>query len=72
MAHQHGFGDHFRRNALLGASAVIDRSTKHDQFVLFPDAPNVKNPGFFQGLAGIGYELLRLSHPELPSILMFE
>ena len=29
-------------------------------------------PGFYQGLAGIGYELLRLAHPmELPSVLLW-
>lgn len=30
------------------------------------------SPGFFQGLAGIGYQLLRLARPELPSVLLFE
>jgi type 2 lantibiotic biosynthesis protein LanM len=29
-------------------------------------------PGFFQGLSGIGYQLLRLAQPELPSVLLFE
>jgi lantibiotic modifying enzyme len=30
-------------------------------------------PGFFQGVSGIGYELLRLSRPEwLPSVAGFE
>lgn len=31
------------------------------------------SPGFFQGAAGIGYELLRLAHPDhLPSVLLWE
>ena len=30
-------------------------------------------PGFFQGLSGIGYQLLRLAAPSrLPSVLSFE
>ncbi len=32
-----------------------------------------QGPGFFRGLAGVGYTLLRLAHPErLPSVLAFE
>jgi lantibiotic modifying enzyme len=31
------------------------------------------SPGFFQGAAGIGYELLRLVHPDqFPSALLWE
>ena len=31
----------------------------------------VDNPGFFQGTAGIGYELLRMARPDLlPSVLV--
>ena len=30
------------------------------------------SPGFFQGLSGLGYQLLRLLRPELPSVLLFE
>jgi lantibiotic modifying enzyme len=33
----------------------------------------VDNPGFFQGKAGIGYELLRMARPDLlPSVLLWE
>ena len=32
----------------------------------------VRGPGFFQGLSGIGYTLLRLENPELPDILALE
>jgi lantibiotic modifying enzyme len=34
---------------------------------------SVYQPGFFQGMAGIGYALLRLAHPDLlPSVLLWE
>lgn len=41
---------------------------------LFPNLPNpVFTPSFFQGTAGIGYEFLRLAHPEtLPCVLLWE
>jgi type 2 lantibiotic biosynthesis protein LanM len=33
----------------------------------------IRNPGFFQGLSGIGYQLLRLARPrELPIVLLWE
>lgn len=32
----------------------------------------VQGPGFFQGLSGIGYTMLRAEHPELPSVLAME
>jgi lantibiotic modifying enzyme len=36
-------------------------------------ADNTLFPGFFQGVSGIGYELLRLNAPEsLPNILLFK
>jgi len=37
------------------------------------DEGNPGNPGFFRGLAGIGYQLLRLARPGLlPSVLSFQ
>jgi type 2 lantibiotic biosynthesis protein LanM len=37
------------------------------------DAPGTRNPGLFDGLAGIGYILLRLAAPDdLPCVLAFE
>lgn len=30
------------------------------------------NPTLFQGTAGIGYQLLRVEHPDLPSVLLWE
>jgi lantibiotic modifying enzyme len=29
-------------------------------------------PGFLQGAAGIGYTLLRVAHPRLPCVLLWE
>ncbi len=55
-------------------SGIVARAKKVGRFHLFPQFPqNVYNPGFFQGTAGIGYELLRLSYPDLlPSVLLWE
>ncbi len=36
------------------------------------DVPQVINPGFFDGLSGIGYVLLRLGAGPLPSVLAFD
>jgi adenylate kinase len=49
----------------------LDRADASGGFILNTVLPNgVHSPGFFQGTAGIGYELLRLSAPErLPSVL---
>ncbi|MBD2255227.1 type 2 lanthipeptide synthetase LanM family protein [Nostoc parmelioides] len=53
---------------------VVARAKQAGGYQLFTNLPNhVFNPGFFQGTAGIGYELLRLAHPEaLPSVLLWE
>jgi lantibiotic modifying enzyme len=43
------------------------------QFVSYGSEYVVFEPGFFQGLSGIGYQLLRLAAPSrLPSVLAFE
>ncbi len=56
------------------AATVVARAKQVGAFYLFPELPaDVYNPGFFQGTAGIGYELLRLVYPEsLPSALLWE
>lgn len=56
------------------AAWVVTRAKQVGAFYLFPELPaDVYNPGFFQGTAGIGYELLRLAYPEsLPSVLLWE
>jgi type 2 lantibiotic biosynthesis protein LanM len=56
------------------ATQVIDRAQKRGSFYLFPEvAGDIYNPGFFQGMAGIGYQLLRLAYPDLlPCVLLWE
>ncbi|MBW4508058.1 MAG: type 2 lantipeptide synthetase LanM family protein [Scytonematopsis contorta HA4267-MV1] len=56
------------------AAWVLARAKLAGGYQLFANLPNhVFNPGFFQGTAGIGYELLRLAYPEaLPSVLLWE
>lgn len=52
----------------------IRRAGNRGHFTLFhKDNGDFFNPGFFQGLSGIGYEMLRLAYPDsVPSILVFE
>ncbi|MUG95826.1 type 2 lantipeptide synthetase LanM [Scytonema sp. UIC 10036] len=56
------------------ASWVVNRAKQAGGYKLFANLPNhVFNPSFFQGIAGIGYELLRLAYPEiLPSVLLWD
>ncbi|MBW4598388.1 MAG: type 2 lantipeptide synthetase LanM family protein [Calothrix sp. FI2-JRJ7] len=56
------------------AAWVVARAERTRAYQLFANLPNyVFSPCFFQGTAGIGYELLRLAYPEvLPSILLWE
>jgi type 2 lantibiotic biosynthesis protein LanM len=56
------------------ASWVVARSKQVGSFYLLPGFPkNIYIPNFFQGTAGIGYELLRLAYPDLlPSILLWQ
>ena len=59
--------------ALQQVTNVIHRAKHTGSYQLFPNLPgSVFNPGFFQGVSGIGYSLLRFAYPELPSILMWE
>jgi type 2 lantibiotic biosynthesis protein LanM len=53
---------------------VVSRAERTGAFILHPMLPReVYNPGFFQGTAGIGYELLRMARPDLlPSVLLWE
>ncbi|NEV65102.1 type 2 lanthipeptide synthetase LanM [Thiorhodococcus minor] len=60
--------------ALARAAAVLQRRAEATGYRLFSVlGGQALNPGFFQGIAGIGYQLLRLARPEpLPSVLLFE
>jgi type 2 lantibiotic biosynthesis protein LanM len=62
-----------RETAQKQAAWVVTRAKQAGAFHLFPNLPkDVYNPGFFQGTAGIGYELLRLAYPNiLPSVLLW-
>jgi type 2 lantibiotic biosynthesis protein LanM len=57
------------------AVQVTSRAREQQRFFL-PTTPfqySVLTPGFFRGLSGIGYQLLRIAYPErLPSVLSFE
>ncbi|NMG05527.1 type 2 lanthipeptide synthetase LanM family protein [Brasilonema sp. UFV-L1] len=49
------------------ASLLVSRFEKTDSFA------DVYDPSFFRGIAGIGYELLRLAEPKLlPSVLLWK
>lgn len=56
------------------AASLIARQTASGGFRTFEDLPpRVINPGFFRGIAGIGYQLLRLASPDqFPSVLLWE
>jgi type 2 lantibiotic biosynthesis protein LanM len=56
------------------AATVVHRAAQTGGYELFGNLPNsVFSPCFFQGAAGIGYQLLRLAYPEaLPSVLLWE
>jgi lantibiotic modifying enzyme len=56
------------------ATWVLNRAEQASSFQLLANLPaEVYSPGFFQGTAGIGYELLRLTYPNiLPSVLLWQ
>lgn len=60
-------------SALQTATYVVAKAERTGAYQLFSNVPNsVFNPGFFQGMAGIGYQLLRLACDNLPSVLLWE
>jgi lantibiotic modifying enzyme len=63
-----------RRRALEIAGAVIDRASRTGGYGCFATpTPGFEHPGYFQGVAGIGYALLQLAAPGvLPQVLAFE
>jgi len=67
--------DDLGSRAVGQAAIVVQRSTERGGFSV--NRPGREGtgfePGFFRGLSGIGYELLRLARPaELPSVLAFQ
>jgi type 2 lantibiotic biosynthesis protein LanM len=65
----------YRDVAHAKASSLVDRARHRGGYRLYGGsvtAPLFK-PAFFQGVAGIGYELLRVTEPKvLPSVLLWE
>jgi len=67
-------GELLERARTIGRRTV-ERARRRGHFRLSGTGTDYRvfDPGFFQGLAGIGYELLRLARPrELPSVVAFE
>jgi type 2 lantibiotic biosynthesis protein LanM len=65
----------FLETAKTWAAWVVGRAEQAGGYVVRsnPELNWAYSPGFFQGIAGIGYELLRLAYPhQLPSILLWE
>jgi lantibiotic modifying enzyme len=57
--------------AMEKAATVVARAKRRNTYSY--NSWQVYTPGFFQGAAGIGYELLRLAYPDqLPSVLLWE
>jgi type 2 lantibiotic biosynthesis protein LanM len=60
-----------REEAAAVASTMVRRAARRGSYAT--GYGNVHAPGFFKGLAGIGYGLLRLHHAEtLPSVLLLQ
>ena len=55
------------------AGRILARAEQRGQFALSGTAAtDFFDPSFFQGLSGIGYQLLRLAHPErIPAVLVW-
>jgi lantibiotic modifying enzyme len=53
---------------------MIEEAARDGGYRLVPGCPDdTANPSLFMGIAGIGYELLRLAYPELlESVLLFQ
>lgn len=52
---------------------LIEKAQTQGNFSLMANiAGYLPNPAFLHGTSGIGYQLLRLAHPELPSVLSFD
>lgn len=63
----------WRRAAVRIARAAVLRSNANGGYGLFANLPaSAFQPGFFQGLAGIGYQLLRVANTDLPSVLLWQ
>ncbi len=61
----------FHDSACMAVQKIIARA-RQDATYAITGIDDVFSPGFYQGLAGIGYELLRLNAPDLPSVVLWE
>lgn len=64
--------ERYRTRARRLASDVVQRADVAGQFTVPWQADGWYYPSFFRGESGIGYSLLRLAHPELPCVLLWE
>lgn len=53
---------------------VMERAKRNGHYLLFRAGDNdFFNPGYFQGVSGIGYQLLRMAYPDrFPAVLLFD
>lgn len=71
-------GCYLQREDLLAkarkrGAGILERARAAGGYRLLSIEPDVTgSPGLFTGLAGIGYEFLRLANPQLPSVLLLE
>jgi type 2 lantibiotic biosynthesis protein LanM len=72
-AAERGYGAHLLTAARKQAGGCIVRAQRNSGFYLHPHLPaGAFLPGFYEGLAGIGYEFLRLAFPgKLSSVLLW-
>jgi len=65
---------HLLTAAHQATAVVLEKARSQGTFTLFlHGSSQTMNPGFFQGLSGIGYQLLRLAYPDqLPSVLLWQ
>lgn len=65
---------HLLTAAHQATALVLEKARSQGTFTLFlHGSSQTMNPGFFQGLSGIGYQLLRLAYPDqLPSVLLWQ
>lgn len=62
-----------RDDALEAVARALAGARRRGQYACHGGVDDRFCPGFFEGTAGIGYELLRLAHPgRLPLVLLFE
>lgn len=54
------------------ATSMVDRQQHSGDFTYRSDRFAFWSPAFFRGAAGIGYQLLRVIDPHLPSVLLWE